>query len=150
MFVFMMAIGMHWKKRRLSIPRQNHNVITLNQTLLLVTLIYIDNTFLPYFLDTGGWLLFNLEMIRIIFIENIAFKVVFPLLLIWSTKSRLPALWADRNERRLDFFMTNPSYEARPALVEFQRERRRSSANRFITLSVHISNETQNLTPVQS
>ena len=83
LFGLVMAIGMFWKKRKMSIPwRGNHNVITLNQTLLLVILIYIDNTLLSYYLGTGGEFLFNLEMMRIIFIENLAFKFIFPLLLI--------------------------------------------------------------------
>ena len=85
LFGLVMAIGMFWKKRKMSIPwRRNHNVITLNQTLLFVILIYIDNTLLAYYLDlgTGGRFLFNLEMMRIIFVENLAFKFIFPLLLI--------------------------------------------------------------------
>ena len=155
MFGVAMAIGMHWKKRKMSIPwRRNYNVITLNQTLLFVILIYIDNTLLSYYLGTGGWFLFNLEMLRIILIENLAFKFVFPLLLLKSSKSHLPALWADRDERRLDFFQTSPSYEARPVVFKYQTERRsrRSHADRFITLTIHICNgnqPTQGLAPVE-
>ena len=151
MFGVVMAIGMHWKKRKLSIPwRRNQNVITLNQTLLLVVLIYIDNTLLPYYLGAGGRFLFNLEMMRIIVIENLAFKFVFPLLLLRSSRSYLPALWSDREERRLDFFLTPPSYEARPVVFKYQTERRRSKVNKYVTLTVHMSdnNPAQTLTPV--
>ena len=151
MFGLALAIGMHWKKMKMSISwKGNHNVITLNQTLLFVILIYIDSTLLAYYLGTGGRFLFHLEMLRIILIENLAFKFVFPLLLLWSSKSHLPALWSDREERRLDFFMTTPSYEARPVVFKYQTERRRSIANRYITLTVHISesNPAQTLTPV--
>ena len=156
MFGLVMTIGMQWKKRKLSIPwRGNHNVITLNQTFLLVICIYIDSTLLPYYLGTGGRFLFNLEMLRIIFIEILAFKFLFPLLLLRSSKSHLPALWADREERRLDFFMTNPSYQARPVVFTYPRERREkrrgSEVNRFITVTVHISEScpAQPLTPVE-
>ena len=148
MFGLVMTIGMLWKKRRLSIPwRRNHNVITLNQTLLFVILIYIDNGLLAYFLGTGGRFLFDLEMMRIIFIENLAFKFVFPLLLIWSSKSNLPALWSDREERRLDFFMTKPTFETRP---EREEERRRGNVNvnRFITVTFYISNEINPTSPM--
>ena len=85
MFGLSMAIGMFWKKKKLSISwRRNHNVITLNQTLFLVILIYIDNSLLAYYLGPEGRFLFTLEMMRIIFIENLAFKFLFPLLLIRS------------------------------------------------------------------
>ena len=149
MFGLVMTIGMLWKKRRLFIPwRRNHNVITLNQTLLFVILIYIDNGLLAYYLGTGGRFLFDLEMMRNIFIENLAFKFVFPLLLIWSSKSNLPALWSDREERRLDFFMTKPTFETRPVVFKYQRERGRRDVNRFITVTVHISNENNPTSPL--
>lgn len=145
-FGLAMTIGMFWKKRRMSIPwRGNHNVITLNQTLLLVVLVYIDNALLAYYLGAGGRFLFNLDMMRIIFVENLGLKFIFPLLLIWSSKVYLPALWTDREEKRLDFFLTNPSYEARPVVFKYERERRsRNPVNRFITtVTVHISDETR-------
>ena len=97
-FGLAMTIGMFWKKRRMSIPwRGNKNVITLNQTLLFVVLVYIDNALLAYYLGTGGRFLFNLEMMRIIFIEKVTF---FP----FSSA----ALWTDREGRRVDFPPTNP------------------------------------------
>ena len=156
MLGLVMALGMRWKKRKLSIQwRGNHNVITLNQTLLFVVLIYIDSTLLAYYLGDEGRTLFYLEMMRVIFNENLAFKFIFPLLLIWSSKSHLPALWADREERRLDFFLTQPSYEARPVVFKYPTEertrRRRSHVRRFITVTLHISNENRTtlaLTPV--
>ena len=141
MFGLVAAIGMHWKKMKMSISwKGNHNVITLNQTLLFVILIYIDSTLLAYYLGTGGRFLFHLEMLRIILIENLAFKFVFPLLLLRSSRSHLPALWADRDDRRLDFFLTKPSFEARPVVFTYQTERRSS---RFNTLTLHISDENQ-------
>ena len=141
MLGLVMALGMRWKKRKLSIQwRGNHNVITLNQTLLFVVLIYIDSTLHPSYLGVGGRSLFNLGMMRSIFIENLAFKFIFPLLLIWSSKSHLQALWTDREERRLDFFLTNPSYEARPVVFKYPTGRRsRSNVNRFVTVTLHIS-----------
>ena len=155
MFGLVAAIGMLWKKRKLSPWKRNHNVITLNQTLLFVILIYIDSTLFAYYLGTGGGFVFNLEMLRIIVIENLTFKFVFPLLLLRSSKSYLPALWSDREERRLEFFMTTPSYEARPVVFKYQtiqtERRRRNIANRYITLTVHISDSysAQTLTPVE-
>ena len=141
LFGLVMTIGMHWKKRKMSIPwRGNHNVITLNQTLLFVVLICIDNSLLAFLLGDEGRFFLNMEMMRVIFIENLAFKFIFPLLLIWSSKSHLPALWTDREERRLDFFLTNPSYEARPVVFKYPTGRRsRSNVNRFVTVTLHIS-----------
>ena len=140
MFGLVSAMGMFWKKRKLSIPwRGNHNVITLNQTVIFVILIYIDSTLLAYYLGDEGRSLFYLEMMRVILNENLAFKFIFPLLLIWSSKSHLPALWADREERRLEFFLTTPSYEARPVVFKYPTEERRSHVNRFITVTFHIS-----------
>ena len=154
LFGLAMTIAMYWKKKKLSLPwRGNHNVITLNQTLLLVLVIYIDSALLTSYLGTGGRFLFNLDLMRMIFIENLAFKFIFPLLLIWSSRANLPALWADREEKRLDFFLTNPSYEARPVVFNCKRERRRRiPVNRFITtVTLHISHSSpaHPLTPVE-
>ena len=67
-----------------------------------------------------------------------------------SSKSHLPALWADREELRLEFFLTKPSYEARPVVFKYPTERRsRSHVNRFITVTLHISDPEQPLTLVE-
>ena len=56
-------------------------------------------------------------------------------------------------ERRVDFFLTNPSYEARPVVFKYQAERstalgpdydvaeaeRSSNVNRSVTVTLHIS-----------
>ena len=146
LFGLAMTLGIYWKKRKLTIPwRGNHNVMTLNQTILLIILIYIDNTILPYYLGNGGRFLLNLEMLRIIFIENLAFKFLFPLLLIRSSKAHLPALWTDREGKRLDFFWTNLSYEARPVVFKYGGGGR-SQGPRVSWVTVHIHDET-NPTP---
>ena len=77
------TLGIYWKKRRKNIRKsgQQYNVMTLNQTVLLVILLNLDSTFFSYLLSApvSGTLLFNLEMLRTILIENLFFKCLQPL-----------------------------------------------------------------------
>ena len=102
--------GMAWKKRKLKIKRgQNFNVITFSQSFLILLLLYLNNVLLDFLLPAlaDKELLFNMEMFRVIFIENILFKFVLPILMILQSKATLPSLWIDKDcNRKQIFFMT--------------------------------------------
>ena len=104
-----LGVGIAWKKRKLKIKRQNFNVITFSQTWLILLLLYLNNVLLDFLfpLIVKEELLFNLEMLRVILIENILFKLLIPILMILQSKATLPYLWIDKdfNGKQM-FFMT--------------------------------------------
>ena len=87
-------LGIYWKKKRVFIPaRSQHNVITLNQTVLLVILLNLDSM-LTYVLHPNSQrLFFLLELLKIIFIENIFFKCLVPVFLLHWSRRHYPTLW---------------------------------------------------------
>ena len=105
-----LCCGMVWKKRRLRLKKgQNFNVITFSQTMIIIFLLYLNNVLLDFLLPVlfQNESLFKLEMFRVIFIENIFFKVVLPIFMIYQSKSTLPLLWIDKDcTRKQRFFMT--------------------------------------------
>ena len=102
--------------------RGNTNVITFNQTVLLVFITMMDSTFFYYFMDDHQELVFTLEMLRTIFIQIISLKFVFPILLLVSSKYHLPHLWIDRPQRKLNFSMTPSTFTAREVVTKYQVE----------------------------
>ena len=112
--VLITAISIFWKKKRLLIRFRRYNVLTFNQTVLLLLLLYICNAVCDYILTSYlSHNAFYLEMFRILLIENIFFKFLLPIFFIMSTKSSLPALWSDTVDRKVDFFMTQSSFKPR-------------------------------------
>ena len=114
-------IGICWKKKRLFIPASSqHSVITLNQTVLLVTLINLDSM-LTYLLHPSDQrIIFVIQLLKTILIENIFFKCLIPVYLLLSCRRHYPALWVDRELRKCDFFMTPPSFISRPVVSKYQ------------------------------
>ena len=107
LLVLILKFAIFWKNRREKKKTKiNYNIMSLNQTILLLILLYVDNTFLPYFINDKTKIVFNMEMLRIIFIENIFFRFLVPIYMIIDGKSKLPALWVENHERKLKFFMT--------------------------------------------
>ena len=104
------------------------NVVTLSQTVALLSLFSIDNTLLSFVISSdnifgmSNELVFNLEMLRVIFIENIFFKFLVPLYLLQNTGTNLPSLWAERNYRNQDFFMTVRKLTPRQVISKYQVE----------------------------
>ena len=88
------------------------NVITLKQTVILLILISLDNAGLSYVicrdnsLGMSEDLVFLLEMLRVILIENIFFKFLLPLYFLVGSRTSLPSLWAQQDDRKLKFFLT--------------------------------------------
>ena len=129
--VILVAIGVYWKKRQQKKPMKvsgNVNVMTLWQTVCYIIFVSLDNTvlsfvissdFLSYFeLDEN--LAFNLEMLRVILVENIFFKFLVPLYLLQNSKTSLPSLWVERDWRRLEFSMTSQSLIPRPVVSKYE------------------------------
>ena len=74
----------------------------------VLVFLYINGVISDYlFLPSENNSLFILEMLRVIFLENIAFKFLFPIFLIYRTQSSLPSLWQTREiENKKHFLMT--------------------------------------------
>ena len=109
-FVLLTTLGIYWKKKRIlfKIPKYQRNVLTLNQTVGVIGLVYSNNILCDYLLACfpPSELLFILETLRVILIENILTRFLLPLLLILNTRRTLPELWAEKDWERQEFFMT--------------------------------------------
>ena len=121
------SLGVSWKKRKLTElfrkKTRQQNVITLNQTLLMVFLIMLDNTLPYYFMETRSENDFILEMSRIILFQMIFLKFLIPILLIINSKHNLPELWSETNPKPVPFLMRTPSLVPRPELPRLQGHR---------------------------
>ena len=117
--------GIQWKrKRRLISVRSYYNVMTLKETLLLLVLLHLDSAILSYFLGGQNKSVFTLEMLRTIFIENLFFKCLVPVYLLFQSKTRLPSLWMEDSPRKIDFYMTKSSFTPRPVFIKTFRNQK--------------------------
>ena len=82
-------IAANWKKKALDIRKlYQRNVLTLTQTMAVLVFLYINGVISDYlFLPSENNSIFVLEMLRVIFLENISFKFLFPIFLIYRTQS---------------------------------------------------------------
>ena len=142
LFASACAIGVYWKKRR-QLGRGNrkqYNVITFNQTILMVFVIMVDNTLPYYFMDTLQKFQLIVEMLRTILIETIFLKFLLPILLIINSKHHLPELWVDGcHQRTIPFSMTTPTFIARPETVTLGKSPK-------YTETSNLSNQMSNVT----
>ena len=110
LFVLLTTIGIYWKKKRLlsKIPKCQRNVLTLKQTVAVIFLVYSNNLVCDYLLAffPPTQFLFILEELRVLLVENIVIRFLLPVLLILNTRRTLPALWAEKDCERREFFMT--------------------------------------------
>ena len=109
-FVLLTTLGIHWKKKKIlfKIPKCQRNVLTLNQTVGVICLVYTISVLCDYLLAffPPSQLLFIMEELRVILVENIITRFLLPLLLILNTRRTLPALWAEKDWKRQEFFTT--------------------------------------------
>ena len=130
-FVLLTTLGIYWKKKRilLKIPKYQWNVLTLNQTVALIFLVYTNNLLCDYLLIffPPSELLFILEELRVILVENLIIRFLLPFFLILNTKRRLPALWTETSWKRREFFMTKINFQSHypQTEVSFDQEERR-------------------------
>ena len=154
LLVLILKFGVFWKNRREKKKvKMKYNIMSLNQTILILVMLYLDNAFLSYFIVDKNNFVFNMEMFRLIFIENICFRFLVPLYLIFDSKSKLPALWAENTERKLDFFMTSSKLWPRPVVTRFkepqkapilsQRKKKVTFGNDVVINICNIVNETR-------
>merc|ERR1711936_611322 len=68
-------------------------------------------------------------MTRTIFIENVLLRFIIPLYVLIDSKSKLPSLWSERDEKRLGFLMKMSKIEARPPVSKFWGEIRTAEKN---------------------
>ena len=114
-FVVLTTAGIYWKRKRLPNKIKDHqrNVLTLNQTLGVIFLIYCNNVILDYLLAIfqPSDLVFLLEELRVLIVENVLTKCLIPIFLILNTRRQLPGLWTNKEMKRTDFYMTKPTFD---------------------------------------
>ena len=144
-----LMVAADWKRKALAIRKSyQRNVLTLTQTMAVLVFLYINGVVTDYLLlPSENNSLFILEMLRVIFLENIAFKFLFPIFLIFRTQSSLPALWQRREmEHKKHFSMTKfnfvPRYPLLPPNTSFQH-----SSNSKHSQFSGISSETLQVLP---
>lgn len=154
-FVVLTTAGIYWKKKRLSNKIEDHqrNVLTLNQTLGVIFLIYCNNVILDYLLAIfqPSDLVFLLEELRVLIVENVLTKCLIPIFLILNTRRQLPSLWTNNEIKKTDFYMTKPTshsfitqppvekgkaYEAGATLKNFCSELRRSAVSQLPEIEI--------------
>ena len=115
-FVILTSAGIYWKRKRLSNKVENHqrNLLTLKQTVGLLFLIYGNNVLLDYLLAIfqPNHLVFTLEMLRVVILENLLTKFAIPVGLILNSRRHLPGLWSNKQIQRLEFSMTKPTFHS--------------------------------------
>ena len=117
-FALICTAGIYWKRKRQRIRvKENYNVMTFNGTVLLVLLIYLDNILFSYLMLDSSQQNFTLEILRTIFIENLFFKCLIPTHLLLQSRTHLEALWVDTQSKKINFFLTSPSFIPRSGLV---------------------------------
>ena len=117
-FALICTAGVYWKRKRQRIRvKENYNVMTFNGTVLLVLLIYLDNILFSYLMLDSSQQNFTLEILRTIFIENLFFKCLIPTHLLLQSRTHLEALWVDTQSKKINFFLTSPSFIPRSGLV---------------------------------
>ena len=115
--------------------------MTLNQTVLLVVLLNLDSIFFGYLLSASvqSRLQFNLEMLRIILIENMFFKCFVPIYLIWNSRKHLKSLWSDKEPERLKFFMSQQSGIGGPVISKYEGTERETAVYKNDIMSHHVT-----------
>ena len=112
-FVLLLAAAILWRKKTLrlklfSLPGgggNQTNVITLNQTVWIRVILCADFLaiyFLKNIINSNS--MFTFEMLKLIIIDNICYRFLFPVYLIINAKSSLPALFSEEPIRKLNFF----------------------------------------------
>ena len=117
-FALILTAGVYWKRKRQRIRvKENYNVMTFNGTVLLVLLIYLDNTLASYLILGSSQQNFTLEILKTIFVENLFFKCLIPTYLLLQSRTHLKTLWVDTQPKKINFFVTPPSFIPRSGLV---------------------------------
>ena len=105
--VLILYITVLWKKNRLQVPKYQRNLLSLNQTVAIRTWLTLDFYLVQLILmiiPEEKILLF--EMVKLIIVDNICYRFLIPLLLIFTTKKNLPQLWSVKSGPRETFYMT--------------------------------------------
>lgn len=121
--VVITSLAILWKKKRLNVRVKKYNVLTFYQTLKIVIILYINNAVFDYIFQCNivtailyyysSEHIFILEMLRVIFLENIFIKFIMPTIFIINTRSSLRSLWSEVPYKQINFFMSEPSYMPR-------------------------------------
>ena len=107
--IFILYATMMWKKKQFlnRVKKRQNNLLTLNQTVALsvwLTLDYILVECCVWIIPQEKILLF--EMLKLIIIDNICYRFLVPLVLLFNSKKIFPELWSRTLEGKSSFYMT--------------------------------------------
>ena len=105
--VLILFISALWKKKRMEIPKFRVNLLTLKQTVAIRVWITLDLhlvTLICMIIPEEKIMVF--EMFKQIILDNLFYRFLFPLFLLFTNKKKLPQLWSERSNRRQNFFMS--------------------------------------------
>ena len=105
--VLILYTSVLWKKKGLKVPRSRRNLLTMKQTVAIRVWLTFDLYLVQLILmiiPKEKILMF--EMIKLIIVDNLCYKFLIPLALIFTSRKKLPQLWSERSEKRKRFYMT--------------------------------------------
>ena len=137
-FVLLLAAAILWRKKTLrlklfSLPGgggNQTNVITLNQTVWIRVILCAD-LLVVYLLKNIIEInrIFLFEILKVIIIDNICYRLLFPVYLIINTQSCLPELFSKKPIRKLDFFKSKQNLIPRtPAIIAIENFKSQTSS----------------------
>ena len=132
--VLILFVSILWTKQQINhhtIKTQN-NVLSLNQTVALRVWLLVDFCSFQLILNLiAPEKMVQFEMMKIIVVDNICYRFLLPLILLFSTKSNFPVLWTEGPIRsRRDFYQTEMRIiPRRPERTEFET---RSSVAQYV------------------
>ena len=115
---------MHWTKNRLSVKimrKFQRNLLTMNQTAFLAVIFFLNHiatyalSSLEDIVETKYLNIF--EFCRIIVVENVFLKFILPIMLITTSKSKLPALWLKDSNSVKTFYFSMSNIKPRNDVV---------------------------------
>ena len=136
-FILLLAAAILWKKKTLRLKLfplmggggNQINVITLNHTVWIRVILSADMlaVYLMRNIISPNTML-TFEMLKLIIIDNICYRFLFPVYLIINAKSSLPELFLEKPFRKLIFFKSEQNLIPRsndlmgktPAIVEME------------------------------
>ena len=130
--ILLLVAEILWRKKTLRFKffslvsvRNQINVITLHQTVWIRLILCADLllvSLLKLMINTNRIFLF--EIFKLIIIDNICYRFLFPVYLIINAKSCLPELFSEKSTRKLDFFKSKHNFIPRGQTLEVELSRK--------------------------
>ena len=107
--VLILYVSIRWTKQQFNhTSRTQNNVLSLNQTVAIRVWLQADIFSFQLILNMiPTEKIVQFEMMKIIVVDNLCYRFLLPLILLFSTKKCFPVLWTERPLRtRRDFYQS--------------------------------------------